>query len=164
MAVGPLARLLAQLGVMGFSIASKAFMTAYAQAVQTAKQGGGAANVAKTVARRNKMQGSQARQILNLDAHDELVDLKLVDAQFERYFAANDPDKGGSFYLQSKIFRAKESLEWEFNEAQREQAEAAARRAAGEEEPAAAAAGEEGEEEGGKGKGKGGEGGGTTSA
>lgn len=30
--------------------------------------------------------------------------------QFDRYFAANDPAKGGSFYLQSKVFRAKELL------------------------------------------------------
>lgn len=30
--------------------------------------------------------------------------------QFERYFEANDVSKGGSFYLQSKIYRAKELL------------------------------------------------------
>jgi hypothetical protein len=30
--------------------------------------------------------------------------------QYERYFAANDVSKGGSFYLQSKIYRAHEQL------------------------------------------------------
>ena len=30
--------------------------------------------------------------------------------QFDRYFAANDVSKGGSFYLQSKIYRAQELL------------------------------------------------------
>jgi hypothetical protein len=30
--------------------------------------------------------------------------------QFEKYFAANDASKGGSFYLQSKIYRAHELL------------------------------------------------------
>ncbi len=30
--------------------------------------------------------------------------------QFERYFAANDVKKQGSFYLQSKIYRAHELL------------------------------------------------------
>jgi len=31
-------------------------------------------------------------------------------------FASNDPAKGGSFYLQSKIYRAKEALEEELRE------------------------------------------------
>jgi len=33
---------------------------------------------------------------------------------YKKYFEANDPDKGGSFYLQSKIFRAKEFMDEEF--------------------------------------------------
>jgi import inner membrane translocase subunit TIM16 len=31
--------------------------------------------------------------------------------QFEKYFAANSVDKGGSFYLQSKVYRAKQMLD-----------------------------------------------------
>jgi Pam16 len=31
--------------------------------------------------------------------------------QYTRYFEANDPSTGGSFYLQSKVFRARESLQ-----------------------------------------------------
>ena len=31
-------------------------------------------------------------------------------------FEANDPKKGGSFYLQSKIYRAKEALDTELRE------------------------------------------------
>ena len=31
--------------------------------------------------------------------------------QFDKYFAANAIEKGGSFYLQSKIYRAKELLD-----------------------------------------------------
>jgi import inner membrane translocase subunit TIM16 len=31
--------------------------------------------------------------------------------QFEKYFAANSVEKGGSFYVQSKIYRAKEMLD-----------------------------------------------------
>ena len=157
MAVGPVARILAQLGVMGFSIASKAFMAAYQQAVHckcnvmrpahqpcpllipptcpptltltpfraAAKQGGGAQAAAQAVARRGKMGAAQAREVLNIEAEVPIC-LKTVQEQHDRYFAANDPDKGGSFYLQSKIFRAKEALEWEFNEAQREAAQAEA--------------------------------------
>ena len=31
--------------------------------------------------------------------------------QFEKYCAANSVEKGGSFYVQSKIYRAKEMLD-----------------------------------------------------
>ena len=34
-----------------------------------------------------------------------------VATQFDRYFQANDVSKGGSYYLQSKVYRAKELLE-----------------------------------------------------
>lgn len=40
--------------------------------------------------------------------------------QFDKYFAANAVNKGGSFYLQSKIFRAKELLTEYQNEKRRE--------------------------------------------
>jgi mitochondrial import inner membrane translocase subunit TIM16 len=40
--------------------------------------------------------------------------------QYERYMAANDPKKGGSFYLQSKVYRAKELLD-EFQREKREE-------------------------------------------
>ena len=36
--------------------------------------------------------------------------------QYEKYFAANDISKGGSFYLQSKVYRAKEALDLDFKE------------------------------------------------
>ena len=32
--------------------------------------------------------------------------------RYQKFFAANDPDVGGSFYLQSKIYRAKEAMEY----------------------------------------------------
>ena len=44
--------------------------------------------------------------------------------QYEKYFGQNDPAKGGSFYLQSKIYRAKEALEKEI-EAEKAKAEKA---------------------------------------
>ena len=39
--------------------------------------------------------------------------------QYEKYFGSNDPKKGGSFYLQSKIYRAKESLDFELKRAEK---------------------------------------------
>lgn len=42
-----------------------------------------------------------------------------VMARFKRLFDVNDPQKGGSFYLQSKVLRARERIELEVREAQR---------------------------------------------
>ena len=39
--------------------------------------------------------------------------------RFKKLFDLNDPKKGGSFYLQSKILRARERIEMEVREAAR---------------------------------------------
>ena len=36
--------------------------------------------------------------------------------RYDKLFQLNDPKKGGSFYLQSKIYRSKEVLDSEFEE------------------------------------------------
>lgn len=41
------------------------------------------------------------------------ADVEAVMERYKRMFDANDPQKGGSFYLQSKIVRAKERFERE---------------------------------------------------
>lgn len=48
-----------------------------------------------------------------------------VMERFKRLFDANDPKKGGSFYLQSKVLRARERIEQQV----REEAEALKRSA-----------------------------------
>jgi import inner membrane translocase subunit TIM16 len=48
-----------------------------------------------------------------------------VMARFKKLFDTNDPKKGGSFYLQSKILRARERIEMEVRDA----ADAAAKEA-----------------------------------
>ena len=45
--------------------------------------------------------------------------------QFEKYFAANDVKNGGSFYLQSKVYRARELLIEFQNEKRSEEVEKA---------------------------------------
>lgn len=42
--------------------------------------------------------------------------MKEIAARYEKLFTANDPQKGGSFYLQSKIYRARERLEGRIKE------------------------------------------------
>nr|CAX70085.1 Mitochondrial import inner membrane translocase subunit TIM16 [Schistosoma japonicum] len=52
----------------------------------------------------------EAKQILNVkDIHDS----SSLNKQFEHLFSSNSKDKGGSFYLQSKVFRAKERIDEE---------------------------------------------------
>jgi import inner membrane translocase subunit TIM16 len=41
------------------------------------------------------------------------IELESVTERFKRLFDLNDPQKGGSFYLQSKILRARERIERE---------------------------------------------------
>lgn len=41
------------------------------------------------------------------------ANMEEVIERYKRLFDANEPEKGGSFYLQSKIVRAKERLERE---------------------------------------------------
>ncbi len=43
--------------------------------------------------------------------------MESVLERFKRLFDQNDPNKGGSFYLQSKILRARERIEMEVREA-----------------------------------------------
>lgn len=114
---GPLVKFVAQALSVGVAVFSRAFMVAYQQAVANAKTGGAqAAQAAKQATSKKLMHKSEALGILNLE---EGYTMKKVDSQFNRYFDANEPNKGGSYYLQSKIYRAKEMLE----EFEKEQAE-----------------------------------------
>lgn len=48
----------------------------------------------------------QARKVMSLKEAEEI----LKGADFDKMFAANDPKNGGSFYLQSKIHNANETV------------------------------------------------------
>lgn len=45
------------------------------------------------------------------------ADIENVMERFKKLFDLNDPNKGGSFYLQSKILRARERIEAEVRDA-----------------------------------------------
>lgn len=108
---GPFARILANIIVMGASVASRAFMQAYQQAVANAKSGKTVTQAASSaVSRRKIMSREQAKEILNFEQNSK-PSAQEIEQRFSKYFEANDPAKGGSFYLQSKIYRAKEALE-----------------------------------------------------
>ena len=81
------------------------------------KAGGGAKAAKAAVARaRGQMMRDDAMAILNVEAApgSTLPDIADVEAHYKKYYECNDPNNGGSFYLQSKVFRAKECLDEEF--------------------------------------------------
>ena len=106
---GPAARVLQYLIVAGTGVLMKAFAQAFQQARRNA---GNPAQAAEKIIKKQTIDLREAREILNLEEGEE-TDLKKINSQYEKYFKSLDPDNGGSFYLQSKVFRAKEALEEE---------------------------------------------------
>ncbi len=105
---GFFARIIAQVAIVGVQVLTKAF----AQALQRAQAGGGAtaaASAARSAVMGSRMSLEQARAVLNVGEKGAYTAAD-VHAQYEKYFEANDPDAGGSFYVQSKIHNAREAL------------------------------------------------------
>ena len=50
------------------------------------------------------------------------MNMEAVMERFKRLYDLNEPQKGGSFYLQSKVLRARERIELEVREAERKAA------------------------------------------
>ena len=115
MALGPLGRILAQALVGGIAVLARALPAAYAAALQNARKTG-ADKAAHEAAKKGasflgtaRMQKDEALNVLNI-AESECT-VEAIQRQYERYFEANKVEKGGSFYLQSKVYRAKELLD-----------------------------------------------------
>ncbi|CAN7998542.1 unnamed protein product, partial [Ixodes hexagonus] len=110
------ARYLAQVIVVGAQVVARAFARAleqeYAASQAAAKQaGGGRGGNTQRAAASAKLGMSiqEALQILNVDK----LDPDKISMSYEHLFQVNDKAKGGSFYLQSKVYRAKERLDEE---------------------------------------------------
>ncbi|KAI8355066.1 coth protein-domain-containing protein [Choanephora cucurbitarum] len=138
-------RIIAQIVVSLGSVVTRAFVAAYKQAAANAAKNGGAANtsgggrtgtkeaVMDALTRKTGMSMEEACQILNVTKE---ADLSKIAKSYEHLFGVNDPSKGGSFYLQSKVVRAKERFDMERAEelkakAAQEAATAAAKEANG---------------------------------
>lgn len=102
-------RIIAQMIVQGVTLFGRVFISAYQQALHNAKAGGGAA----AVVRKLKMTPDEALKILNIERSG--LNKEILESNYKKYYDLNDPGKGGSFYLQSKIYRAKEALDRELN-------------------------------------------------
>jgi len=72
-----------------------------------------------TLMAHHKLTLGEACQILNVKPpQGGRADTSMVMDRFKRLFDANEPEKGGSFYLQSKVLRARERIEAEIRDAE----------------------------------------------
>ena len=102
-------RIIAQMIVSGAQIVSRAFITAYQQALRNAKAGGGAAAAGSaTGVVRRRLATDEALKILNMERSE--LTAEAVQKRYDRLYESNSPTNGGSFYLQSKVFRSREAL------------------------------------------------------
>jgi import inner membrane translocase subunit TIM16 len=115
-------RIITQVFVTGARVFGRAFAEAYKQASASQKFAQAQANnpTAANTLSASGLTLDEACKILNVappqtgaaGAAGEAYVGK-VHEQFRRLFDMNDPKKGGSFYLQSKVLRARERIELE---------------------------------------------------
>jgi hypothetical protein len=116
-----MAKYIAQIVVAGAQVVGRAFIKALQsevrasqQAAQARSSGNGNTNVKSAATDAiTGMTLQEAKQILNVD---NISDMEAVTKKYEHLFAVNDKSKGGSFYLQSKVVRAKERIDQEIQQ------------------------------------------------
>ncbi|KAK0708550.1 Pam16-domain-containing protein [Lasiosphaeria hispida] len=112
-------RLITQVVVIGSRVLGRAFAEAYKQAAassqyQRAQAKAGNVGPSGRASLASGMTLDEACKILNVKPpQGGKADMEDVMGRFKRLFDANNPEKGGSFYLQSKIVRARERIEAE---------------------------------------------------
>ncbi|CAN8097900.1 unnamed protein product [Discula destructiva] len=117
--------------MIGTRVVGRAFAEAYKQASASSsyqraqqKNGGAGASASGRASLAGGMTLQEAVQILNVKPpKGGESDMEEVMERFKRLFDANDPKKGGSFYLQSKVLRARERIEAEARPAQEKAAQ-----------------------------------------
>ncbi|MCJ1310771.1 mitochondrial import inner membrane translocase subunit TIM16 [Agyrium rufum] len=111
-------RIITQIVFVGARVVGRAFSEAWKQASasqQYARQGG---KLEPNTSSSAGLTLDEACKILNVKPpKGGTTDLEDVMSRFKRLFDLNDPGKGGSFYLQSKILRARERIELEVKKA-----------------------------------------------
>lgn len=107
--------------ITGSRVFGRAFAEAWKQASASQKY---AAAAAKNPGAANTFVSSgltldEACKILNVSPPKAgKADMETVMERFKKLFDLNEPKKGGSFYLQSKVLRARERIELEIRKAE----------------------------------------------
>ncbi|RZF42508.1 hypothetical protein LSTR_LSTR004427 [Laodelphax striatellus] len=110
-----MAKYIVQIVVLGAQIVGRAFARdleqEYQASQEAAKPAGGGRQGTQSTATSAKtgISVEEAMRILNI----EKMDPAKINESYEHLFNSNDKSKGGSFYLQSKVVRAKERLDEE---------------------------------------------------
>lgn len=111
-----MAKYLVQIIMLGSQMVGRAFARALKQEIaasqEAARRAGGGKEGSQRVAAntRTGLTLDEALKILNADKPDQT---ESIETNYKYLMEANDRAKGGSFYLQSKVFRAKERLDEE---------------------------------------------------
>jgi len=118
-----MAKYIIQIVVLGTQAVGKAFARALRaeyqasqQAAASRRSAGAAGGADSKTAAENMRLGlsvEEARQILNVPPNSTPEE---ISKNYEHLFSVNDKAKGGSFYIQSKVFRAKERLDEELRQ------------------------------------------------
>merc|ERR1711893_38396 len=117
-----MAKHLAKIIVTGAQIVGKAFTKALRQEIamsqeaarRNAQRSGTSGTKSAAESLRSGMTLEEARDILNVTDQDIFgPDKEKLFKNYEHLFEVNDKSKGGSFYLQSKVVRAKERIDQE---------------------------------------------------
>ena len=58
----------------------------------------------------NSMNINEASKILNIENNNNNYTIKDIKNKMQKYINLNNPEKGGSFYIQNKIFHAYKTL------------------------------------------------------
>jgi len=113
-------RIITQVILTGSRIIGRAFAEAYKQAQASQKYAAAASkNPANARSFSSGITLEEACKILNVGTPKQGNEYsEMVTERFKRLFDMNEPNKGGSFYLQSKILRARERIELEVRTAQ----------------------------------------------
>ncbi|CAG9462895.1 unnamed protein product [Pedinophyceae sp. YPF-701] len=103
-----MSKFIAMILVSGAQTLARAFIQAYGQALHNARRSGMNAENVKRAAVRSKMTLEEARQILEIDAG---ATAEQVEERFRHLYRVNK--ESGTFYLLSKVYRAKERVDQE---------------------------------------------------
>ncbi|XP_043567392.1 mitochondrial import inner membrane translocase subunit tim16 [Chiloscyllium plagiosum] len=108
-----MARYLVQIIIVGAQVVGRAFARAVRQEMAASKAAaearGQAGRQSAAATNITGMSLQEAQQILNVTK----LHTKDIQKNYEHLFKVNDKSVGGSFYLQSKVVRAKERLDEE---------------------------------------------------